>query len=191
MKRLVVIGLVLMLAVPGFSQEESTVGSPYLQKGDIIVGGKLALGSVYGASVGFVGNMEYGFKEDFLNIAEIPATLGLGVSFGYASYEEDYGAFGIAGQWQYTNIILLGGVYYHADVLEVEKLDTSPFVNIGMNFGSVEWDGPDGNYSSPSHRGLVGGTGVGARYYVSPQLSVTGEVGVGMGVLRIGLDYKL
>jgi len=188
MKRNIML-FMLMLVVAQVSAEDTTsTGTPYFKKGDIIVGGKLALGSVYGANVGYVAGVEYGYQDDFLNIADIPGVLGIGLTLGYASYSEDYLAWG---KWKYTNVVFLAGAYYHADVLKVENLDTYIVINVGYNAGSVSWDGRSGSYNSPSHGGLVAGTGVGVRYYVSPNLAVSGELGIGMGALRIGVDFKL
>lgn len=189
MKKLSILLLIFILSCTLFAKDK---GAPLLKEGNIIVGGRLALGAVYGASVGFVGNVEYGVQEGFLNIGDIPASLGVGGTIGYSSYSEDFSGFGYNYSWNYTNIIILVNGYYHADILKNPKLDTYFMLGLGYNVGSVSYDGPFGNlYSSPSHGGIVFGTGIGARYYFSPNLSGVAELGVGMGLLRIGVDFKI
>lgn len=185
MKKFTIMLLILVLSCTLFAQDK---GAPLLKEGNIIVGGRLALGAVYGASVGFVGNIEYGLQEGFLNIGDIPASLGIGGTLGYSSYSEGY--FGY--NWNYTNIVLLVNGYYHADLLKNKKLDTYFMLGLGYNAGSVSWDGPSNFfYPERSHGGIVFGTGIGARYYFTPNLSGVAELGVGMGLLRIGVDFKI
>ncbi len=184
MRRIVLIlALILFLAQSGFSQ-----GAPLFKKGDMIAGAKVALGAVYGASFGLVADFEYGFQNDFLNVGDKPATLGFGGSFGYSSYTDDYSY----GSWTYTNIILTVAAYYHVDVFKSDKLDTYLKAGLGFNFGGVSYSGPYGGlYSDPSVGFMTLESGLGARYYVSDKLSVAGEIGTGMGLLRIGVDYRL
>jgi hypothetical protein len=182
--------IALMLIVTLFSTAlvAKEKGAPLLKEGDIFVGGKLAIGAVYGASIGFVGSGEYGIQEGFLNIGDIPSSLGVGAMLGYASYSG--GFFGL--NWSYTNIVILINGYYHADLLKNPKLDTYFMVGLGYNAGTASLDDPSGTYiKKPTHGGIVLGTGIGGRYYLNPNLSAVAELGVGMGLLRLGVDYKI
>ncbi len=186
MKKLVLTLIILMLSSALFAQKK---GAPLLKQGNIVVGGKLAIGAVYGASIGFVGSAEYGLQEGFLNIGDVPTTLGIGGTIGFSSYSEDYFMYG---EWSYTNFVILVNGYYHADILKNPKIDTYFMIGLGYNAGSVSWDGPGNyNWSTPSHGGIVFGTGIGGRYYFTPNLAAVAELGVGMGLLRIGIDFKI
>ncbi len=184
MRRFVLLlAMIFFMVQSGFSQ-----GAPLFKKGDKIAGAKIALGAVYGASFGIVGDFEYGFQNDFLNLGDKPATLGFGGSFGYSSYTSNFSG----GSWTYTNIILTASAYYHVDVFNVDKLDTYIKAGLGFNFGGVTYSGAySGLYSEPSVGFLTLESGLGARYYVSDKLAVSGEIGTGMGVLRIGVDFRL
>jgi len=157
------------------------------QKGDKFVGGRIGLGS-YGAGVGFGGGLEYVMQNDFLNLGDIPASLGLGASFGYSSYKSGYYGY----NWKYTNIIIMGDVFYHADVLKNEKIDTYVKFSLGYNAGKVKYDGLEGyDYRTPTYGGVVTGSAIGARYFFTPALAAVAELGYGFGILRLGLDLAL
>jgi len=159
------------------------------KKGDVFVGAKIGLGAFYGADLGYGGGFEYVLQEDFLNLGDIPASLGFGGSFGYATYKSGY----IGYNWKYTNLVILASAFYHANVLNNEKLDTYAKFSLGYNAGKVKYDGPSGiyDYSSPTHGGVVTGSAVGARYFISPALAAVAEVGWGFGIFRLGLDLAL
>lgn len=158
------------------------------KKGDKFVGAKVGLGAFYGADLGYGGGFEMILQEDFLNLGDIPASLGVGGSFGYASYKTGY--FG--GHWKYTNVVILASAFYHAAVMDNEKLDTYVKFSLGYNAGKVKYDGPyQDYYSTPTHGGLITASAVGARYFFTPALAAVAEVGWGFGLLRLGLDLAL
>lgn len=157
------------------------------KKGDLFVGGRLGLGSL-GAGVGFGANFEMITQEDFLNLGDIPASLGLGATVGYSTYRT--GWFGY--HWRYTNIAILVNAVYHADVLQNEKLDTFVKFGLGYNAGSVKFDGVGGySGSSPTHGGVLVGSSVGARYFLSDALALVAELGLGFAWLQLGVDVVL
>ena len=165
-------------------------GNPHLSNGDIIIGGKLAFIGVYGAGVGFIFDAEYGIKEGFLSIPNFPTSLGVGASLGYSSYSKTYGIYG---DYSYTNFLILANAMYHVKLLKNIPMDTYLVLNLGVNIASSSYDGnfagaPD--YDS-SDGGFTLGTGVGARYYFTKKLAAVGELGFGMGTIRLGLDFKI
>ena len=165
-------------------------GNPHLSKGDIIIGGKLAFIGVYGAGVGFVVDGEYGIKDGFLSIPNFPTSLGVGASIGYSSYSKTYAVYG---DYSYSNFIILANAIYHVQLLKNIPMDTYVVLNMGVNIASSSYDGnfagaPD--YDS-SDGGFTFGTGVGARYYFTNKLAAVGELGFGMGTIRLGLDFKI
>jgi len=95
----------------------------FLKSGDIVFGGRVALGGVAGASFGFAANAEYGIQEN----------IGVGAFFGYSGYKETF----FAAEASYTNILVLGSVNYHQDFLKIQNLDTWAAVSLGYNVASV------------------------------------------------------
>lgn len=185
MKKYMVFSILTMLifSQSGFSQET--------YKGMKLIGPRLALGSVYGASTGFGGQFEIGVNDNFIDLGEdIPTWLGIGASFMYSSYSDNYLLF-TNEKFTYTNIVILGSGFFHADVLKQKNLDTYLMFSVGINAGSVKYSGSQGNVALPSFGSFVIGAGAGARYYFSPKLAAVGEVGVGLGLLRLGIDFKL
>ncbi len=162
------------------------------RKGTLNIGPRVVLGAVYGASAGLAGQVEYAIKDDLLDLGEGIATwLGVGGSFAYSQYSEDFFLFTNAGEFTYKNIVFLGTVFFHADVFKNPKVDPYLSFSIGTNTGSVSYNGTAGNVSTPSVSGFTAGAGAGLRYYFSPKLAAVGEVGVGIGALRLGVDFKL
>ncbi len=176
MKRfiLIIAGLFLISNVYG--------GDALVHQGDKIVGGRLALGSVYGASAGVILSGEYGFKDQLFNLGDLNNTLGFGASLAYSGYSE----FG----YDYSNYLLLFSGIWHTDIFKNPKLDTYASLSLGYNFASVTIPSGKANRTN-SFAGLVVGTALGMRYQLSSQLYGVGEIGFGMGVLRLGIDYRL
>jgi len=157
------------------------------KKGDIFAGARIGLGS-YGAGVGFGGGVEYVIQNDFFNLGDIPASLGIGGSFGYSTYKTGF----FFGHWKTTNIVILGDIYYHADVLKNEKFDTYVKFSLGYNAAKVTYDGAYANtFNEPARGGVVTGSAIGAHYFLTPVLAAVAEVGYGFGFLRLGLDLAL
>ena len=162
-------------------------GAPGLKQGDIIVGGKLALGSVYGANVGFIASGEYGIKQGFLNIPKFPASLGVGASIGYSSYSVDT----FWGDYDYSNYLILGAGYWHVALIPRDNVDTYLVVNLGFNIDTVSKPSSNAPGRDSSDGGVVFGSGIGIKYYFMPNLAAVAEAGFGMGVLRIGIDFRI
>jgi len=157
-----------------------------INNGDQYIGAKLALGSVAGASVGFIGSYEMGLQEN----------IGVGATLGYSGYSEDITTGFYDGNWSYTNILIMANGNYHIDLLKNEKLDTWGAVNLGYNVASVSWEFTKNTFNSPapatiSAGGVVFGLSANARYMLSDKLFATASLGFGLGILNIGIDYKL
>lgn len=166
MKRFIWLTLALMIVA-------SLSSAQLLKPGDTYVGGKIALGAIGGANLGFIANAEYGLQDD----------IGVGGVFAYSSYD--------AGFWSYTNVMILGSVTYHYDVLKNPKIDTFGAFNLGYNVGSVKWNFSGSALSEPSYGGIVWGFSANGRYFLTDKLALTASVGIGLGILNIGIDYKL
>jgi hypothetical protein len=185
MKKLGIIILIPILAVSLFAD-----GAPNFKRGDLFVQGRSAFGGVgvSGADFGFVVGAEYGFQNDFFNLSDLPSTLGIGGSFGYSTYSSNYS---LGGKWKYTVIVLLANATYHAPLFDNDKIDPFVMLSVGANIGDVKYKGPLADYNSPSFGGAVFGTSVGAKYFFSDAMAAVIELGWGLGLLRIGLDYKI
>lgn len=158
------------------------------KKGDLFVGGKLALvgTAAYAGDLGFVVNAEFVQQEDFLNLGDIPASLGLGAFFGYSSGDHSI-------YWNFSQMMIMGSAYYHADILKNEKIDTYVVFNLGVEIVTWKWDGISGVLadSRDSNVDLEFNSAVGARYFISKKLALVGEFGWGMGLIRVGADIVL
>ncbi len=179
-KFLIAAGCVLMLMQSAFAQKV------LLKSGDQYIGGKLALGSVGGASVGFVGTYEMGLQDN----------IGIGGSVAYSGYSDSYGYGAWSGEWKYTNIFIVATGTYHMDLLKNDKIDTWGALHLGYNVASASFSwtssGVPSWVASPSVSagGFIVGISANARYFVSDNLAVAGSIGFGMGILNLGVDYK-
>lgn len=172
----------LVMAISSVSMAQRVL----INKGDQYAGAKLALGSVAGSSWGLVGSYEMGLQEN----------IGVGGSIGYSGYSEDFNGGFYAGTWSYTNILIMGTGTYHIDLLKDEKLDTWGALNIGYNVATVSWEFTKNTFNlaepaAASAGGFVVGLSANARYKLTEQLFLSGSVGFGLGILNIGVDYKL
>ncbi len=160
--------------------------SAMIQQGDKVIGARLAMGSVYGAGSGLVLNGEYGFRNNLIDLGGTKNNLGVGASLGYSSYSVAYAW----GTYTYRNILLISSAIWHVDLLNDPKIDTYASLSMGWNLGTVSVPSGGPNYSN-TYNGIIWGTAVGARYQFTDKISAVGELGFGMGVLRLGLDYRL
>lgn len=181
MKKILLTAL-LVMTLSSLSMAQRTL----ITKGDQYAGAKIALGSVAGSSWGLVGTYEMGLQEN----------IGVGGSIGYSGYSEDFNAGFFAGNWSYTNILILGTGSYHIDLLKDEKLDTWGSLHVGYNVATVSWEFTNNSFNlaepaAASAGGFVVGLSANARYKLAEQWFLSGSVGFGLGIVNIGVDYKL
>jgi len=187
MKRIVFIAVSLMLINMTQAGIMDGPANPHLGKNNIILGGKLALGNVYDAPVGFVFSGEYGLMGGFLSIPKFPTSLGLGLNIGFSRYTEDF----TIGEYDYTNFFIITSANYHVKLIKKIPMDTYAIISFGINFESSNRNFGPGGDAPDRNDGIKFGTGIGARYYFTSKLAAVGELGFGMGFMRIGLDFKL
>ncbi len=180
------LALVLLLSLSAVAQEASSEQSSassnqlvFLKSGDLVFGGRVALGGVAGASFGFSANAEYGFSDN----------IGIGGFFGYSGYKENFPFY----EASYSNILILGSFNYHQDFLKIQNLDTWAAVSLGYNVASAEAKAKQGNFVVPavSAGGVVWGVTANLRYYLTSNFAIAASAGYGLGYLQVGLDYKL
>ncbi len=181
MKRILLISMLLVIAVSlSFSQMA-------YKKGDQVLNIGIGLGGFAGAygtgGIAITGGYESAITEN----------ISLGGVIGYSSSSEtyDYG-FGSYG-WDYTYIVIGARGSYHVDLLHNPNIDTYGGVMLGYNIVSSKatgsWSGVYGASASSSY--LEYGLFIGGRYYLSPKLAIQAELGYGLGILNIGIAYKL
>ena len=183
MKRILLISMLLVIAVSlSFSQMA-------YKKGDQVINIGIGLGGfagVYGSGgIAITGGYEYGVTEN----------ISLGGVVGYSSSSEDFGAgYG----WKYTYILIGARGAYHLDLFHNPNIDTYGGILLGYNIVSSKATGTLPTYSgygygsySASASFLEFGAFIGGRYYFSPKLAVQAELGYGLGILNIGIAYKL
>ncbi len=194
MKFFFLIGLLFVFTAFSFAQDSVSTsvasGDMAISQGDIILGGKLALGAVYGTWLGYIVSGEYGFKDNLIPIPNFPNSLGIGGSIAYSGYSSDVAWGNKKYTTKYANYVFLASGFWHVDLLKNPQFDTYAIANVGFNIDTISKP-EDYQGDIDSYGGLVWGISAGARYFFMPNLSVVGEVGFGMGLLRIGLDYKL
>ena len=139
--------------------------------------------SFLGSTFQVGGNYEYALNiENFGNI-------GIGGVLRYWGYSENF----VGGEWSYTNILIGAQGNYHFSIKDNEQLDPYAGIVLAYDGGSVSYSGPGGNYPTPSHGGLWLGFQGGIRYFIQPNLALTGRVGFGTlsyGALEVGVDWK-
>ncbi len=181
MKRMLLISTLLIIAVSlSFSQMA-------YKKGDQVINLGIGLGGFAGAygsgGIAITGGYEYGIHEN----------ISLGGVVGYSSSSEDvFAGYG----WKYTYILIGARGAYHIDLLKDPKIDTYGGVLLGYNIVSSSATGnlPTyygyGSYSASASY-LAIGVFVGGRYYFNPKWAVQAELGYGLGILNVGIAYKL
>ncbi len=144
-----------------------------------------------GPSVGFAflgSTPDFGVSYEYgLNMQNF-GLVGIGGLFRYWGYSEGY----FDGSWKYTNILIGAQGNYHF-VITGSKFDPYVGVVLAYDAGSVSWSGPYGNYASPTYGGLWLAAQGGARYWVSPNIAISGRIGLGtLGYsgLDFGVDFK-
>jgi hypothetical protein len=179
MKRILLISVLLVLALSiSFSQIA-------YKKGDQVVNIGIGLGGFAGAygsgGIAITGGYESAINEN----------ISLGGVVGYSSSSED---FGYGYSYKYTYILIGARGAYHYDLLHNPNVDTYGGLLLGYNIVSSSTSGTafygySGSSASASY--MEFGLFAGIRYYFNPQLAVQAELGYGLGILNVGIAYKL
>ena len=182
MKRILLISVLMILALSiSFSQIA-------YKKGDQVVNLGIGIGGFAGAygsgGIAITGGYENAVNEN----------ISLGGVVGYSSSTEDFG-YGYG--YKYTYILIAARGAYHYDLLHNPNVDTYGGVLLGYNIVSNSVTGNVPSYygyygtTSASASFLEFGLFAGIRYYFNPKLAVQAELGYGLGILNIGIAYKL
>ena len=185
--RIAVLSLALALVIPFTS-----LNAQLFDKGDIVLSAGLGLGSTYVGGWNsyykisvppvFVAG-DYCLREDLG-----PGNLGVGGILAYSSYKYDpaYVDWG----WKYS-VFMIGarGSYHFTDL--VDKLDLYGGVVIG---GQIVTDKEYGDYPGTGYSAntsdVLYDLFAGARYYLTDNFAVMGELGYGIAWLKAGVSLK-
>jgi hypothetical protein len=140
--------------------------------------------SFLGSTFQIGGNYEYALNVE--NFGKI----GVGGIFRYWGYSDAFNT----GKLSYTNIFIGAQGNYHFEIKGNDQLDPYAGLVLAYDGGSVSYSGPAGNYATPSQGGVWLGFQGGIRYFINPNLAITGRVGFGTlsyGALELGVDFKL
>jgi hypothetical protein len=182
MKRILLLSMLIVFVA------SLSFGQMAYQKGDQVINLGIGLGGfagVYGSGgIAITGGYEYGIHEN----------ISLGGVVGYSSSSQDvWGDYG----WKYTYILIGARGAYHLDLFHKKDIDTYGGVLLGYNIVSSSAKGTApvqgwgwGSYSASASY-LAIGVFIGGRYYFDPHWAVQAELGYGLGILNIGIAYKL
>lgn len=114
--------------------------------------------------------------------------ISVGGILGYTGSEESNSFVKV----DYSYILIGARGAYHYDLLHNEKIDTYGGIMLGYNIVSstVTTTIPGFNAAASSSYLAFGGF-IGGRYYFTPQLAAQAELGYGIGLLSVGVSYKL
>ena len=141
--------------------------------------------SFLGSTFQIGGNYEYALYVE--NLGKV----GIGGMFRYWGYNNAYIS---GGKWSYTNILIGAQGNYHFEIKGSSRLDPYAGLVLAYDGGSVSYSGPAGIFATPSQGGVWLGFQGGIRYFINPNLALTGRVGFGTlsyGALEVGVDFKL
>lgn len=118
--------------------------------------------------------------------------ISVGGIVGYSSSTYDFGGWGGTNyEWTYTYIIIGARGEYH--LLEASNpFDVYGGVTLGYNIVSVsEPSGFSGYGYTAGASYLFYGVHAGARYAFSPSFGAFAELGYGLGIVNVGVNFKL
>jgi hypothetical protein len=182
MKKLLMVCTVVML----IAAIAAPVASAQEKKGENVITGGLGLGypGLYGTS---------GMPPIFVSFDHgivTPFSVGGIVSYSTSSYSwaNDY-------KWSYSYIFVgaRGAYHFSSMIKDLKNIDVYGGLTLGYHIVSAKFDGKDERLTPYNAGGSYFGFGffVGGRYYFSPKLAATAELGYDIGYLKIGISYKL
>lgn len=129
--------------------------------------------------------------EKGIEVSDIPIGVGGYLGFSTSKSSTYFGDY----YWSYTYIIAAARGAYHFELVKDDKLDTYVGLMLGYRFGHATFHDPTGNYGYVTNSGVLGGAAYsfygGARYRIANNMNVFGEVGWGVSLLTLGLDFKI
>ncbi len=172
-----------------------SISAQSFQKDTNVIGAGLGIGGSYGS---YTYNSQTPaismFYERGVWDGVGPGTISLGGYFGFKSYKyhgsDFFGTYDY--KWNYSIFGLRSA--YHWNFTEDQKFDPYAGVMLGLyslNFRSkYSYSGTP--FSQPNYGGttLTSSVYLGARYYISDNMGIYGEVGYGVSYLTLGAQIK-
>jgi hypothetical protein len=163
----------------GVSLAQPGSGSGLFHKEDKVVYAALGLGGLGGGygntTVPPIGvGLDYAFQDNL--------TAGGLVGFARSSFDTP------PYDWAYSYFLIGARGAYHATNL-IKDLPIDPYVAIELGYNIVTVSGSNVGTASGSY--LFWGADLGARYWFTPKLGAQLELGYGLGVISLGIAYKL
>lgn len=162
----------------------SSFAGGLMKKGDKVAQVGLGYGhaGIYG-DMGFPPlslGLQYGYDDK----------ISVGGILGYSSSSQDFGW----GEYSYSYIMIGARGEYHF-LENSENIDAYAGVTLGYDIVSSSWKDKTGfgfnSSASSSGSYALFGAHVGAKYYLTPQLSLFGELGYGVSYLSAGVAFRL
>src|SRR5690554_6176585 len=188
MKKLIIFISAITISISSYAQ------TPAFEKSDLVFNAGIGFGSgLYGT--GYKTTMpaislsgEYGIVDDIFTEG---LNLGVGGYVGFASSKYEYSGFGGTYGWKYNYTVIGARGAFHYTF--VDKLDTYAGVMLGYNVVSVKNIGtaPIGDRTKTQGSSMTSSVYLGARYYLTNNFAVMGELGTGVAYVNIGVALKL
>lgn len=160
---------------------QAAAGEAVFRPGAYYAGPRVWIGNLNGA-MAIGGQVERGFTR--------PGQYGPGIIAGglgvdYYSWDADYGT----GRYDYSVIPIQLFGNYHFPISSTPKLD--PYVGLALVYQrvSASWNG-SGIGGSAAASGTDFAGQLGARYFLTDQMAVQGQVGFGYGTLGLGATWR-
>lgn len=157
-------------------------GAPF-EKGNMVAAASIYLGGVEG----FYGStsvpplavsLDYFINDKF--------TAGGLLAFSQSTY--DFGGLSTDYKWTYTYYALLArGMYHFHSALPEIPFD--PYVGLALGYNVVTVSGTNTGSASGSY--ALFGVTAGARYWFTSKLAGQLELGYGLGIISLGIAYRL
>ena len=164
------------------SSSKAGAGAPF-EKGNMVAAASIYLGGVEG----FYGSTSVpplAASLDYYVTDKITA----GGLFAFSQSTYNFGGGLSDYKWTYTYYALLArGMYHFHDALP--DLPFDPYAGLALGYNVVSVSGTNTGSASGSYP-LFGVT-AGARYWFTPKLAGQLELGYGLGIISLGLAYRL
>lgn len=120
---------------------------------------------------------------------------GYGGLLAVSTGRDNYTSFGDDYYWRYVTIHVAARGAFHFNILDDEKLDTYVGGLLGLRYTHWTWHSPDGSstylYDSPLSIWPTYSVFGGARYQLTDNFRGFAEVGWGISLVTLGVDFKM
>jgi len=156
-------------------------GAPF-EKGNMVAAAAVYLGGIagyYGSTSvpPLTASLDY-FLNDKITVGGL---------FGFAQSTYDF-RFSSSEKWTYTYYALMARGMYHFHSV-IPEIPFDPYAGLALGYNVVTVSGNTLGNASGSY--ALFGVTAGARYWFTPQLAGQLELGYGLGIISLGIAYRL